>query len=112
MKKFRIVNIGLISCLSLFFWVIASDGRLSAQQVDGKYSLNYPNGRLKERGYYKNGLKHRTWYFYSETGVMERREKWNNGVLQEQVFYNAKGKVIKTIDRNGKEFNRPPCNCT
>lgn len=112
MKNFKIVKVGFISWLSVILLVYVPCTELAAQQAEGKYSVNYPNGRLKEKGFYKGGVKHRTWYYYSEAGLMERREKWKNGVMVLQVFYNAKGKVIKTIDRNGKEFIRPPCNCT
>ena len=107
-KGFKVIFFCWLSVGLISGWPCS---RLIAQQVEGKYSVNYSSGRLKEKGFYKGGLKHKLWLYYTETGVLMRKEKWKNGVLIWSAFYNSKGKVIKTIDQNGKEFVPPPCNC-
>jgi hypothetical protein len=111
MKNFNTYKWILTGWLSVVLFVMGPQVRVLAQQVDGKYTVKHPNGLLKERGFYKQGVKHKTWYYYSEAGLMERKEKWQKGVLVWQIFYSEKGKVTKTVDRNGKITVPPPCNC-
>ncbi len=111
MKKIKILNFAFIRCVSVVLLLCCVEVRVAAQEVNGRYSVNYPSGQVKERGFYKLGAKHKTWYYYSEAGHMDRKEKWQNGVLEWAVYYTAKGKVSKTIDRKGKVTTPAPCNC-
>ncbi len=78
---------------------------------DGYYEQKHANGKIAERGYYKNGLKHRVWSIYNEYGLRIKTEKWKAGVLVWQVFYNARGRAIKTIDKNGIVKELSGCGC-
>jgi antitoxin component YwqK of YwqJK toxin-antitoxin module len=94
------------------FWLLWGSTRVFAQSPpDGKYKVLNTNGTVKEMGFYANGQKHKRWTYFNEKGTMERKEKWENGVLQWQIFYSAKGKITRTIDKNGKEKVRPACGC-
>jgi antitoxin component YwqK of YwqJK toxin-antitoxin module len=79
--------------------------------TDGRYKSLNTNGTTKEMGFYANGQKHKRWSYYNENGLLERKEKWENGALQWQIFYNAKGKITRSIDKKGKERVRPACGC-
>jgi hypothetical protein len=77
----------------------------------GTHRVMHANGRIAETGHYKNGLKHRIWQYYNANGVRVKREKWLDGTLIWQVFYNERGRTIRTIDKYGnvKEFSG--CGC-
>jgi hypothetical protein len=111
MKKFKVPNIVLIAWISVVLLVTGIHATLIAQQVNGRYTAHYANGRLKEKGFYKQGAKHKTWYYYTESGLLDRKEKWQNGVVVWQIYYNEKGKVSKRVDRNGNITLPAPCNC-
>lgn len=111
MKNFTLPK-ALCTCwFSVVLFVCVPRMETLAQQGNGKYTSHYPNGHLKESGLYKDGAKHKTWYYYSEGGLMERKEKWKFGVMVWQIYYSPKGKVIKTVDKNGNEKVPAPCNC-
>jgi antitoxin component YwqK of YwqJK toxin-antitoxin module len=69
--------------------------------------VNYlPDGRLKDSGYYKQGLKSGIWvHFQSQTGLLWKghykngfpQKEWKaynvDGNLQELLFYNEDGKL-------------------
>jgi hypothetical protein len=82
-----------------------------APPQNGTHRVIHANGKIAETGHYKNGLKHRIWHYYNEYGVRIKREKWLDGALIWQVFYNEKGRTIRTIDKHGnvKEFSG--CGC-
>ncbi|MES2780888.1 MAG: hypothetical protein V4651_13430 [Bacteroidota bacterium] len=77
---------------------------------DGKYSSNYEDGTVKERGFYHNGQKHKIWMYYNPNRSIDRKEKWEEGKLKWQIFY-SKGKIIKTIDEKGVVKTRKGCGC-
>lgn len=94
------------------FLLLASTQMAYAQTpANGKYVARTASGTLIETGYYTNGQKDKRWAYYNEKGIIERKEKWTKGQLQWQVFYNEKGKITRTIDKNGKETVRPACGC-
>jgi antitoxin component YwqK of YwqJK toxin-antitoxin module len=84
---------------------------LSQTPPNGKYLARYANGTLSQKGYYTNNQKDKRWYYYNEKGIIERKEKWAKGELQWTIFYSAKGKITRTIDKEGKETVRPACGC-
>jgi antitoxin component YwqK of YwqJK toxin-antitoxin module len=102
----QLVLLLLFGCLLLLSPIVAH-----AQGVqDGKYISHYANGSPKERGFYTRGVKDKTWYYYHENSVIDRKEKWKEGILKWQIFYN-KGKIIKTIDEKGVVKTRKGCGC-
>ena len=98
----------------LFFTILNSvvfaQNTDSTVLVNGIHRANYSDGAIKERGKYWHEQKQGVWYYYSENGVVKKKEKYKNGVLQWQLFFD-KGKIIQTIDKNGKVVNRPNCGC-
>lgn len=110
MKYFRLI-------FSMYLLLICVNVLASQQIVcqdlpqNGYYEKKYANGKVSEKGYYKNGLKHRTWDFYNEYGLRIKSEKWKAGVLMWQVFYNARGRTIKIIDKNGVVKELSGCGC-
>lgn len=97
--------IGLIVCLMLLHQAMAQ-----STPMNGKYKTYYRSGGVKESGKYKDGVKHGIWMYYLESGSLTRKEKWKMGTLLWQFFY-EKGKLIRTIDKDGKETKRPGCGC-
>jgi len=100
----------LISVLLLFLNVSETKGQ-QQPPAEGKYSARYESGTIREKGFYRNSRKHKTWYYYNPNGTLDHKEKWADGVLQWQIFYNERGRIIKTIDKNGVVKTRPGCGC-
>lgn len=98
--------------LLLFGWLLLFSPNVAhAQGVpDGKYISHYDNGNIKEKGFYSRGAKDKTWYYYHENSAIDRKEKWKEGTLKWQIFYN-RGKIIKTIDEKGVVKTRKGCGC-
>ncbi len=114
LPKFR--NFGKV--LTLILFTLAGALHATPQQhtatdtpKTGTYITKHSNGKIAEKGYLKNGEKHRIWSFYNQNGAITQKEKWKNGKLQWQVFYNERGRIIKTIDKNGKEKELSGCGC-
>ena len=78
--------------------------------INGKYKLLYKNGKVMEKGHYKNSQKTGVWYLYNENGMLNKKEKFLIGVSQWQIFF-EKGKITKIIDKNGKITERSKCGC-
>lgn len=68
---------------------------------NGQYIAFFPNGTIKERGYYQEDVRIKTWTEYHENGVRKREVKYaddfTQGNVQPTVLkeYDQKGKVIK-----------------
>lgn len=78
---------------------------------DGKYISKYEDGVVKERGFYHHGEKHKIWMYYNPNSAIDRKEKWVEGKLKWQIFYNSRGRIIKTIDEKGMVKTRKACGC-
>ena len=110
-SKHKWVDSQLVLLVCCWLLLALSPSGAWAQSIpDGKYSTRYADGVVKERGFYLNGQKHKIWYYYNPTSSIERKEKWVEGKLKWQIFYN-KGKIIKTIDENGVVKTRKGCGC-
>jgi antitoxin component YwqK of YwqJK toxin-antitoxin module len=103
----RITLLQLVIITGLFFVEV---NHAKAQQ-DGRYTAKYADSTVKERGTYLSSEKHGSWYYYHPNGTIERKERWSKGILRWQIFYNERGRVIKTIDRNGVVKTRSGCGC-
>jgi antitoxin component YwqK of YwqJK toxin-antitoxin module len=105
MKVIRLVGVIALLVLVNPIYTVAQTPQ------NGRYKARYADSTLKETGYFTNGLRDKRWNFYNTYGFIERKEKWTNGQLQWQIFYNNKGKITRTIDKKGKETIRPACGC-
>jgi hypothetical protein len=70
----------------------------------GIYEAKFANGNHFIRGYYEEGLKERTWYFYHENGLLDRVMQFkNNRLLRKQIAINVDKKDI-LIDSDSVAF--------
>ncbi len=99
-----------LSAFFMLFFCAFAQQKTNQLPENGTHKIFYSNGSIKEKGRYKNSQKQGVWYFYTEKGVVEKKEKYKKGELRWQIFYN-KGKITKTIDRDGKVVERPKCGC-
>jgi antitoxin component YwqK of YwqJK toxin-antitoxin module len=61
----------------------------------GIYEASFRNGNPFIRGFYENGLKEKTWYFYHENGLLDRVMQFkNNRLLKKQIAINVAGQDI------------------
>lgn len=113
-------NISKYKCIdSQLFWLLCCWVLLALAPVvargqaipEGKYIVKYADGVVKERGFYHNGQKHKIWMYYNANSAIDRKEKWVEGKLKWQIFYNNRGRVIKTIDEKGVVRTRKACGC-
>lgn len=102
----------LLTTFFLFFGLITIYGQTpeSSFPSNGKYKLYYSDGALREKGHYKNSKKTGLWYFYSNSGLLLKKEKYQDDKLLWQIFF-EKGKITKIIDKDGKITERPKCGC-
>ncbi len=76
-----------------------------------KINEYYPNGKTKIKGRYKNGNKHGNWFYYAENGILQKRERYSNGIVQATFNYNNKGLLINVVTKSGKIINKKACGC-
>ncbi len=84
---------------------------VNAQNQTKKFKNYYENGVIKLKGVKKNEVNVGTWYYYSEKGLLTKKERWKNGVLKLTIKYNEKQKVSEMIDENGKIKKFNGCGC-
>lgn len=108
----RYFSVFRLACIIFLLCSNANVANAQSQQpAEGKYITRYEDGTLKEKGFYKRSQKHKVWYYYRTNGTIDRKEKWVDGKLEWQIFYNNKGRIIKTIDKDGVIQTRPGCGC-
>jgi hypothetical protein len=110
-NKFKITQTIFLTSILAVWLAILPVFVFAQTPLNGKYTLRYANNNLKEAGYFTSGQKDKRWNYYNENGMRERKEKWNKGELQWQIFYNNKGKITRTINKDGVEKVRPACGC-
>ncbi len=76
-----------------------------------KHTAFYADNTLKEKGQYLLGAKDGYWYYYHLNRSINLKEKWKKGVLIWQIYYTPKGKISKTVNKNGTVKTRPACGC-
>jgi antitoxin component YwqK of YwqJK toxin-antitoxin module len=79
--------------------------------IKEKYSSYYADSTLKEKGFYVSGVKDGQWFYYDINSSINLKEKWKKGILIWQIYYTPKGKISKTVDKNGTVKTRPACGC-
>jgi antitoxin component YwqK of YwqJK toxin-antitoxin module len=106
------LNRHIFKYLFLIFSIIALIVNLHAQNPvpDGAFSTHHLNGKLSQRGRYKDGLRIGIWMYYDNTGLILKKERWKRDVLQWESHY-IKGRVVKIIDKKGRVRHRPECGC-
>lgn len=111
-SKYKWAGIQVILVLCCLLLLALSPVVVRGQAIaDGKYIGKYEDGVVKERGFYLNGQKHKIWMYYNPNSAIDRKEKWAEGKLQWQIFYNNKGRIIKTVNEKGVVKTRKACGC-
>lgn len=82
-------------------------GQVACGPADGKYVDHYPNGAVKEEGFYKSGQKTGVWQFYWKDGTRKVLGTYRNGEPDgEWTFYDEQGQVLgKGVYRNGQMWD-------
>jgi DNA-dependent RNA polymerase auxiliary subunit epsilon len=102
----------LIQATSIVLFILLFHADLTAQTPKKeRIKTLYANGKIKENGIKRNGLKEGNWLIYSAEGWLEKRIKYKNDSAVWQVFYDSKQRKVKMIDKNGQEVPYKGCNC-
>lgn len=73
----------------------------------GLYMNYYPNGNVKDSGYYSNGLREGVWEEWTNNGAMRATGAYHRGMKQDTwKYYTASGRLIglKTYNKRGREI--------
>lgn len=87
-----------------YYWfksqkVMMTQGGASGLLLDGLFESFYENNQLSQKGKFKNGLKNGEWLYWTNTGILVRKENWINGVKRgEEIVYDANGIPLFTTD--------------
>ncbi|MCH2224908.1 MAG: hypothetical protein MK066_09080 [Crocinitomicaceae bacterium] len=91
-----------------YYWFMSqrvhfTQGQSSGILLNGKFESFYVSKQLCEKGIFSKGLKHGDWKYWREDGTIERSEKWFNGRLKTQKWFDEQGNLVKTniSKRNG-----------
>ena len=100
----------LLPFLFLLCFFLPAGAAAQDSLKSGTYRFYYESGRLKEKGYFKNGKRHGTWKAYDENGVLVGRTKYRDGnMVWRHVI--SRGKVIEITDDKGNVKRRSDCGC-
>lgn len=83
----------------------------AGEPFNGKYVERHTNGKIKVKGWYKEGKKHYNWFYYNDKGVILKRERYQADKLLFIHTYNEKGKLASITDKNGKITYKSGCGC-
>jgi len=92
---------GLFIILFCGWWMV------SCGPSDGAFVDHYPNGKIKEEGFYKDGKKTGLWQFYWKDGAKKVTGAYVKDEPHGQwIFYDESGKVIGTgTYKNGQMWD-------
>jgi hypothetical protein len=85
-----------------YYWfspdtILITQGSFSGKLLDGTYDVFYPNKNLKEKGWFKNGLKAGLWRNWDSGGKLLHATNWDkgkkNGPFEE---YDISGVIIRS----------------
>jgi len=63
---------------------------------DGSAKLYYESGKLRTKGFFKEGKEHSIWSIYYENGKLKIESEWNDGNPNGTwKYYDEKGQLIK-----------------
>ena len=68
----------------------------------GESILYYPSGGIEVKGYYKNGEKYGVWYFYSESGHLDKLVEYFGHNINQEVYFTKDMQIDTTIE--GRNF--------
>ncbi|MBL0102727.1 MAG: hypothetical protein IPP51_02525 [Bacteroidetes bacterium] len=57
-----------------------TSGTMKDNEYIGELIVFFPNGKVWQRGSYKNGLKEGVWMIFKESGEKDREDKYHAGV--------------------------------
>ncbi len=111
-RSFRGYLLDLIRVILICHFVLFVGLRANSQPPKKeRINILYSNGKTKEKGKKKHGLKQGTWLIYNQEGWLEQRIKYKNNIAIWQVYYDSKQRKVKMIDKNGQEVPYKGCNC-
>lgn len=100
-------NNGQLNSKLLYVPVIHKSSRIK----DSTYTFYHKNGKLKEKGSYKFGLKNGLWTTWYDKGVIKSKGHYNNGkyvfcgIVPYLVFYVIKDGAWEYWHSNGKKMS-------
>lgn len=95
---------------SLFFVAAAPAFGNTERGKDSAIVTYHENGKIKEEGKYRNGLKHGSWYTYDDKGELIVYARYKKGKLRWEGRYRD-GKLIQTTNRRGIVVKMKDCGC-
>ena len=93
-----------------YFWysaqhVISTQGASSGTLLHGNFEGFYENKQLAQKGEFKRGLKQGEWMYWRSNGTLESTQKWSNGELKIERWFDEEGHIAKTVHRKiGKMY--------
>ncbi|TWF40350.1 MORN repeat protein [Chitinophaga polysaccharea] len=77
--------------------VLIEEIRLNEDSVpDGMYKEYFLNGKIKSKGFYRDGIKDSVWTYYSDSGSIKEERNWFGGKnFGEQKIYFDDGRIEK-----------------
>ncbi|HYG16576.1 MAG TPA: hypothetical protein VEC12_12545 [Bacteroidia bacterium] len=103
---FRIV----LLLLPLWFCLPAAAQTATQQAADSTVIIYHDNGKVKEKGVLKNGLKDGRWREYDTNGDLVKMTRYKNGEFRWERLY-KEGKIIQITNRKGKVRKMKNCGC-
>lgn len=72
-----------------------TQGGYTKYLLDGAYTVHFESNQLAEKGFFKNGLKCRKWFYWDREGHLQSVEYWRNGKISgKKYIYDSTGSVI------------------
>ncbi len=102
-----------ILCIALFAFTnntVKATSPPPSQTKDSVVITKHDNGKIKEKGSYRNGKKHGKWKTYDENGVLLKVVKYKKGEFWWERLY-KKGKLSQITDRKGRITKMKDCGC-
>lgn len=73
-------------------------GGISGKVLHGNYEAYYPDGQLKAKGEFKDGLKQKTWKDFNEAGYLEYIVNYHDGDTAGKVEHlDANGELVEYV---------------
>ncbi len=94
-----------------YYWyafgkIMCSNGGYDGHVLDGLYTSFYDNNNLKEKGYFRKGLKRGMWTEWFENGKIKERSYWRKGFrCGLTVKYNEEGNLDAEENYNKGAYN-------
>jgi hypothetical protein len=95
-----------------YYWfksqtVVCTQGAASGQLLHGFFESFYDNKQLSSKGLFNKGLKHGSWTYWNQKGLIFKTETWDNGEKRgEEKYFDDQGRLLTTIDYGFKTIQR------